>query len=219
MPTLLATINDLFVHGLPATAAVPPPRTIELVDIGSGRILTKGHGLVTGDQVKFEGQGTLPVPLVASTLYTVTVVDLDLFTVSVTGASVTLTDSGTKPFEWRIDPRPVYEKALLAASWDVQNHATAHGDLTEVTPQVVRIVCILAAYAIAFTNRLRLPITKEFLENLQRLHDDAWITLRAWEKGKPIAGIKDATPTIAEAAAIAGGPIGEPNGWGWGVGL
>ena len=217
--TALATLSDFVRLGLPATALVPPPREVEVVDIVTGRILTKGHGLLLGDIVRFEGQGTLPAPLDSTTLYTVAPVDLDLFTLSLNGSPVVLTTSGIKPYLWRADPRPVYEQALLAASSTVQDHATAHAELTEATPQVVEIVCILAAYSIIITNRLRLPISKEFFEELRRRYDDAWITLRTWQKGKPIAGVKDATPDVAEVGAIAGGPRSNANGFNWGVGL
>jgi phage gp36-like protein len=215
----LATLSDFIRLGIPATALVPPPREIEIVDVGTGRILTKGHGLVSGDLIKFEAQGVLPVPLIASTLYEATPVDLDLFTVALAGVPVVLTSSGTKPYQWRIDPRPVYEQALEAASATVQDHATAHGTITSPTQQVIEIVCILAAWTIVCTNRLNLKIAEQFRTELRQRYEDAWITLRTWQKGKPIAGITDATPTLAETGAVTGGPIASPNGWNWGVGL
>lgn len=219
MTTSFATIADFFVHGLPSTAAVPPPRTIELVDVSNGRILTKGHGLVDGDVVKFEGQGTLPTPLNSTTIYTVTMVDLDLFVVSLTGTPIVLTNVGVKPYEWRVDPRPAYQKSLIAASSTIQDHATAHGEILTPTEQVIKLTCIIAAWDIAYTNRLRLPLTDKFLEGAKARHDDAWITLRSWEKGRRIAGVKDVTPNTAEAAAITGGPAAAPTNWGWGCGL
>jgi hypothetical protein len=127
---LLASLADFVRLGLPATALVPPPREIEAVDIGTGRILTRGHGLVEGDVLKFEGQGTLPTPLVATTIYGTIIVDLDLFSLTLNGAPVTLTAAGTPPFRWRVDPRSAYEQALAAASAIVQDHATAHSEIT-----------------------------------------------------------------------------------------
>lgn len=217
--TALASLADFVRLGLPATALVPPPREVELVDVGTGRILTKGHGLLSGDVVRFEGQGTLPAPLDSTTLYTAVPVDLDMFTLTLNNALVVLTTSGVKPYLWRVDPRPMYEAAILAASSIVQDHATAHSTITEPTQQVIEIVCILAAYSIIITNRLKLPISEKFYDELRRRYEDAWITLRTWQKGKPIAGVKDSTPTLAEVGAIAGGPVSSGNGFNWGVGL
>jgi hypothetical protein len=216
---LLATLSDFVRLGIPATALVPPPREIELVDTSTGRVLTKGHGLISGDQLRFEAQGTLPAPLVATAIYTATPVDLDLFTVDLSGVAVVLTSTGTKPYSFRVDPRPAIEQALAAASATVQDHATAHSELSEVTEQVKQIVCVLAADIVVSTNRLRLPLTDKFFDNHTRKLSDAWITLRTWQSGRAIAGVKDATPTIAESGAIAGGPKMQPGGFKWGVGL
>ena len=215
----LATLSDFVRLGLPATALVPPPREVEAVDVDTGRILTKGHSLIAGDVVRFEGQGTLPAPLESTTLYEAEPVDLDLFTLTLNGSPVVLTTTGVKPYTWRVDPRPAIEQALLAATSTVQDHATAHSELTEATPQVVEIICILAAYSICVTNRLRLTISKDFFDEIRRRHEDAWITLRTWQKGKPIAGVKDSTTDVAEAGAIAGGPKTPIGGFKWGVGL
>lgn len=210
----LATISDLYVHGIPATAAVPAPREIERVDIGTGRVLTKGHGLIAGDVVRFEGQGTLPAPLAALTNYTATPIDFDTFSIP-----VSFTDAGAKPYQWRVVPYPAFNAALLAASSTVQDHATAHGEITTATPQLVRIVCILAAWDIVFTNRLGLKIAESFRAELLARYNDAWITIRSWEKGRRIAGVVDATPSVPEMGAITGGPASGVDDWGWGVGL
>ncbi|MBK9263052.1 MAG: hypothetical protein IPM54_25020 [Polyangiaceae bacterium] len=198
---------------------MPPPREIEAVDVGTGRILTKGHGLLLGDEVRFEGQGVLPAPLSTTSIYKALPVDLDLFTVSLGGTPVVLTSSGTKPFAWRASPYPAIDQALAAASATVQDHATAHSTITNPTPQIIEIVCILAAHSIVFTNRLQLKLNADFMEKTRQRYDDAWITLRSWEKGKPIAGVTDATPQVAESGAITGGPRCRPGGFNWGKGL
>jgi len=216
---LLATLADFVRLGLPATALVPPPREIESIDVNTGRILTKGHGLVAGDVLKFEAQGVLPAPLIPTAIYSATIVDLDLFTVSLNETAVVITTTGTRPYAWRVDPRPVYEQALLSASGIVQDHATAHGEITEGTEQVKLIVCILAAGIVTQTNRLKLPLTKDFIDELRAKVADAWITLRTWQSGKPIAGLKDTTPKIAEMGAITGGPANPSGGFNWGCGL
>ncbi len=216
---LLATLADFVRLGLPATALVPPPREIESVDVNTGRILTKGHGLIDGDLVKFEAQGVLPAPLIPTTLYTVAIVDLDIFTISVNGSPVVLTTTGTRPYAWRVDPRPVYEQALLSASGIVQDHATAHGEITSGTEQTKLVTCVLAAGIVSQTNRLRLPLTKDFIDELRAKVADTWITLRTWQSGKPIAGLKDSTPAISEMGAVTGSPANPSGGFGWGCGL
>ncbi len=215
----LATLDDFIRLGLPATALVPSPREIETIDVGTGYILTKGHGLVTGDVVRFEGQGVLPAPLAPATNYTATTVDIDLFTISFAGNPVTFTNTGAKPYAWRVVPYPAILAAILAASSVVQDHARAHSTIVEPTEQIKQIVCILAAHAIVTTNRLKLAITKDFYDLIQGRYADAWITLRSWEKGRSIAGVVDATPNVAEFGAITGGPSAGVEDWGWGVGL
>jgi hypothetical protein len=132
---------------------------------------------------------------------------------------VTLTAAGTPPFRWRVDPRSAYEQALAAASAIVQDHATAHSEITIATEQIKLIVCVLAADIITRANRLRLPLTEKFIDELRLKVADAWITLRTWQSGKPIAGVTDATPNVVEMGALYGGPSIVDGGFGWGVGL
>lgn len=217
--TSFATLQDFVRLGLPATALIPPLREVEAIDVVTSRILTKGHGLIDGDIVRFEAQGTLPSPLAPLTNYEVVTIDLDLFTLKLAGSSVTLLDGGIRPFQWRADPRPMIEAALEAATATIQNHATAHSKITQPTPDMVRYTCKLAAWNIIDSNRLSLKIADQFRMDLKAQHDDIWITLRTWEKGKEIPGVIDETPTIAETGARTGGPAASPSGWGWGCGL
>ncbi len=229
MTTPLASLEDFLVLGLPATALVPPPRPVEAVDPTLDRLLLKGHGLLTGDIVRWEVTGTNPAPLSTTELYEAVPIDLDLFQLRYVsgpnaGQIVDITTAGTKPIEFRVDPRPMFEAALLAASATVQDHATAHSEITTGTPQTKKITCVLAAEIVMSTNRLRLPLNEKQLENLQLRIADAWITLRTWQKGKPIAGVVDATPTTPEVGArgslVSGAPApSSSGGWGWGCEL
>lgn len=226
MVAALATLADFVRLGLPAPALVPAPRPVEVVDATLDRILVFGHGLLDGDEIRMvAGAGVLPSPLSATDRYGIATVDLDMFqlvhlTGALTGQTVDITTTGTKPIEYRADPRPAIEKALLAASSIVQDHATAHSEITVSTEQIKSIVCTLAADIMTRVNRLRLPLNEKQLEDLRARVADVWITLRTWLKGKPIAGVVDATPGTAETGAIAAliTPLVGQD-WGWGCGL
>lgn len=225
----LASLEDFYRLGLPSSALVPQPRPVESVNTSLDQILVKGHGLIEGDLLRFEALGTLPSPVVIDEHYTASPVDLDLFQVRYVdgpsaGEIVDITTAGTKPIEFRADPRPMFSQALLAASSTVQNAATAHSTIVEPTPEVIEVVCVLAAGIVMHTNRLRLPLNKDEWEALKERLVYAHARLKAWEAGKPIAGLVDATPTKAEAGARGSLVTGAPQpsafgGWGWGCGL
>jgi hypothetical protein len=226
MPTL-ATLEDFYRLGLPATALVPPPREVEAVDASLDRLLLKGHGLVEGDAMVFEGQGSLPAPLTTTGRYAAAPVDLHFFQLRhldgvSAGDIVDLTTTGTKPFAFRVDPRPAYEQALRAASATVQDKATAHSEIVVPTEEVIEVVCVLAAGIVLHANRLRLPLNADQWTQLEKRLGYAHARLKTWEAGKPIAGVTDATPTVPEAGASASLVSGVPvyaSGWGWGDGL
>jgi len=225
--TALATLEDFYRLGLPATALVPPPREVEAVDATLDRVLLKGHGLVEGDVLVFEGQGALPAPLTTSERYAAAPLDLHLFELRYyegpsAGSLVDLTTAGTKPFAFRVDPRPAYEQALRAASATVQDKATAHSAIVTPTEEIIEVVCVLAAGIVMHANRLRLPLNADQWAQLDKRLGYAHSRLKAWEAGKPIAGVTDATPNLAEAGATASLVTGATisiNGWGWGNGL
>lgn len=223
----LASLADFVRLGLPAGALVPAPRPIEAVDASLDRIVASGHGLLDGDELRLGGAGVLPVPTSIAERYGVSIVDLDAFQlVYLTGLNagqiVDLSSTGTKPIEYRVDPRPAILRAIEAASAQVQDKATAHSEIVTPTDEVIEVVCVLAAGILTGANRLRLPLNEKQLDELQTRLGYAHARLKKWEAGKPIAGLVDATPALAETGATAGlisVPPGNPNGWGWGCGL
>lgn len=223
----LASLADFVRLGLPAGALVPAPRPIETIDATLDRIVASGHGLLDGDELRLGGAGVLPVPVSAADRYGVSIVDLDAFQLVylsgvLVGQIVDLTSAGTKPIEYRVDPRPAISRAIEAASAQVQDKATAHSEIVTPTDEVIEVVCVLAAGILTSANRLRLPLNEKQLDELQTRLGYAHARLKKWESGKPIAGLIDVTPTVAEVGAVAGlvtAPNGNPSQWGWGCGI
>ena len=222
----LATLDDFFGgYGLPAAACVPQPRPIESVNATTNRILARGHGLISGDRLKLSGQGTLPTPATRDAIYEALVVDHDLFSLVHTegasvGQTVDLTTAGALPITYLVDPRPAIERELAAASSLVRDHLTGHSEVETAPEIVLRVVCTLAAWNLAYTRGLLAPNALEAIRDaLQKRYDDAQTQLARWLRGRPVAGLVDATPSTAENGARARA-VGSSDAWsGWGPGL
>lgn len=220
----LATLDDFFRLGLPPAACVPVPRPIEAVDVASDRVLARGHGLLAGDVLKFRGQGALPSPLSATAIYKAAPVDGDLFGLLYAdgpsaGLPVDLLTEGARPIEYLVDPRPAIERELAAASSLVQDHLTAHGPVDSPTEVIVKVVCTVAAYQIAMVRGM---VAKTMLEglrdSLEKRHEEAQVQLRRWLAGRPVAGLTDTTPLLADngpMGALVSAPIVIGAQWGY----
>lgn len=202
------TRQQFYTYGLRAECCTAEARQIETVDFASSPAVfeLRGHGLADGAVGRFRAEGdpkALATGLSASSTYEVTTNGGDLFTVSLAGAPVDLTDEGTGVLTWIQDLGPEIDAHLDASVSYLEDNARAYAPpfADPVRLTVIEAVCQRAAYNFAVTLRNSSPAFS--LEDLRKRFDDAQALIARLNAGETLVSDPiDATPDVEEAAAV-----------------
>lgn len=200
-----ATRAQFYTHGLPAAACVPESRSLSSVIVVDSAFELPGHGFAGGEFVRFKalGEGSaLCAGLSASALYKIVVISSDLFTVTLAGLPVTITDEGIGVISVVEDIAVRIDAILEACSSYVDANAKAYKPpfTPPFSPWVTRTVCKLAALDVALVLRRSNPSYS--LDDVKAEADKAEAFLARLAKGEPMAdNPADQTPGKAEAGA------------------
>lgn len=211
---IVLTFRDFLTHGLPSQALSLAMRPIRLADSAANTLWAPHHGVLTGDLVTVDGQGTLPTGLARGVVYRAQFVDIEHFSlVHITGPFaglvVDLQDAGTPPIVYRVDPRPIIESAL-AASWQIVNDsAKAYGELTDAPEQMRQDACVIAAYQLVVMNRIAHTLNKDDIANLEKRAAYAYARCKVAATGVPIKNASDsnAQAEMGARASLVQAPI------------
>jgi hypothetical protein len=205
------TRAQFFALGLPAEACSAPVRSLAAVYPTDDTFELAGHGLSTGDLVRFTATGgglgetpALPAPLTGGTLYEAVPVGGDLFQVRTVGGSVVnLTTAGTGVIGVVPDYLPKLDVMLEARARWVDDHCIPYTPPADTPPtgwpptSLVLAACKLAA--LDFASNVRSASPSYSIDDVKAAADKAQAFLDELRKGKPLAVQPvDATPAVAE---------------------
>lgn len=211
----IATTQDFYAHGLTAEMCAAKPRSIVAVSPAADTLTIPSHGMPEDTPFRFESNGALPAPLVAGRVYYVLpVADADdLIQVRETagGPAVDITDEGDANAtpSVLVQTKAILQRVLDAASARMVEDMSAHrGPVSraDCPEHVIAAICHEAAPDFIIT------------AGLQRAgFADPQIAARAanareqrarYRAGRPVDGLRDATPAKADNAAVTITPPG-----------
>jgi hypothetical protein len=220
-----ATRDDVFNLALSAKAFVVRAQPFDGIDVATGIVRLKAHGLSGDDFVTLEvtSGGSLPVPitgfdaLTAFTKYAVESVEFDYFRlIDVgTGNPITGYDAAGAGWSVAVDLMRRLDRHREAAAARIDESLTAHAPPLAVPYpiQVVEINARLAARRMLTTLQFDNAAFRVAAEELRATAEQDEQQLRMWVSGKPVhPRPTDETPTIADNAARAKAGRA-PAGW------
>lgn len=217
------TRDEVFNLALSAKAFVVRGQVKDAIDIGTGIIRLKAHGLSDDDFVTLEVTtgGALPTDLLAFTKYPVEQVEFDLIRIRDPDTLVPIESYASGGNGWKVivDLMRRLDLHRFASAARINESLTAHEPpLDEPYPiQVVEINARLAARrmltSLQFDNAAYKVSTDQLRETAEQDED----TLRRWMAGKPVHPRPiDQTPSINDNAARATASR-DPVGWNTGM--
>jgi hypothetical protein len=200
--------SQFHTYGLAAASCTAEARQLTSITVGNPGVFELiGHGLVDGATGRFRAEGNpaeVPVGLASTSVYTVTTNGSDLFTVSLAGSPVAVTDVGEGVINWMEDLGAAIDAHLDGAVSFIEDHARAYLPpfANPVRLSIIKAVCEIAAYTFGVTLRNTTPSYS--LEDLRKRHDDAMAWILRLNAGETLASNPvDASPDVSEAAAVA----------------
>lgn len=206
MAASYATIEDVYLMGVPRGALISPARIVASVDVSSNRIEVEGHGLGVDAAIQFVADqgGVLPAPLAALTIYyAIPVAASDSMlqvAASVGGPAIDLTTAGTSPFRLHVPIGPSIEQELEAHSRWADTLLPAHQVPLE-PPFPAWIVSVVAKRtAASMVRRLRRGDCQSILDEAADVTRDV---LRMAKSAQPL---RDAAATAPSNLATGSSP-------------
>jgi hypothetical protein len=210
------TLQEKFALGLGAEAFVAASRPISAVSIAANTLTLPGHGLEEDAPFRLESTGTLPAPLVPGVVYYAAPVagSIDLLQVRAApgGAAIDLADEGSEDGIHALiaDPTPKILAMIEAVSGDYEQALHAHklplsvvpihlkkAVVSEVDDELTTVVGLVRPNYRDPSIPARAAEARRFRARLQ--------------KGEPLRGAVDASPTVAESGATSWGD--DDTGW------
>lgn len=214
-----ATRNDVFDLGLSAQAFVVRARPFDGIDLATGVIRLKAHGLSSSDFVTLEvtSGGSLPTGLSAFTAYPVDPVEFDLLRLKDPDTGDVLTSYAAAGSGWGIavDLMRRLDRHLEASAARIDEHLTAHTPpLAAPYPvQVVEVNARLAARRMLTTLQFDNAAFRTSADQLRETAEQDEEQLRRWLAGKPVhPRPTDQTPTVVDNGARASSSR-RPSNW------
>jgi hypothetical protein len=204
----VATLQDLFTHGLPGSTAAPEARPVASVDPTTDLFEVPGHALFGGERVRFRATGAgaaLPGGVNGGRYLAATPADPDFFSITLLdGTPVDITTSGGGNISVMVDIMPKLSQMLDARSSYVRAHFKAYDPVWNTPPAwAPMIVAQLVAYDAASILRVTTP--QYSLEELKARATLAEEFCKRGDAGRPYddgAGPIDATPAKAEMGPL-----------------
>lgn len=191
------TRDDVFQLGLSAQAFVVRARPVQAsdVDISTGTVRLKAHGLTDDDVITLEltSGGSLPTGLSAFTAYGVEVVSFDLFRITSSGTPITSYASAGSGWGVAIDPLRRIDRHILDAAAIINDKLTAHAPPLEVDPEtgdyppvIVGLNARLAALAAVTSLQFENAQARVATDRLEAMIARDWKNLSTYLAGRPV---------------------------------
>lgn len=203
-----ATRDDVYLLGLAAQAFVVRPRPVlpADVDLATGTIRLKAHGLTSADVLSLEvtGGGSLPTGLSAFVALSPVVVTSDLFRI----AGFNSYASAGNGWGVVVDPGRRLDAHLVETAAEIDEHLTAHeppilvDPLTGKFPQIlVGLNARMAARAAVTSLQIENAQYKVAVDRLVAREEFDKLILADWKEGKPVHPVPvDADPVADNGA-------------------
>lgn len=205
-----ATRDDVFQKALAAGAFVVRARPFDAIDIATGIITFKAHGLNALDLITLEvvSGGELPYTLATGQPYSVEVVSFDSLRIIDPdgGSPITSYPNAGQGWAIAIDPIRRLESNLDSNAGIVDEHLTGHEPpLKEPYPrQVVWVNAVLAAHDTVTSLQFDNAAYRVASDILEKKWDRAQGMLQTWLKGKPVQPRPTDQDTLPNTGARAG---------------
>jgi hypothetical protein len=220
--------QDVYALGLDAAAFARPARRVEGVDLLSGTLSLRSHGLALGAALTLSvlssstlgaPTATLPAPLAVGHVYGAAPLSADalqLRDAPGTGGALisTFISKGHGVIGLVPDSGADLDAAIDAATTLIDQYARAHA--APMQAAALRLVCAYVSARIYVSAHAAMnPAYAEALEGPSWLRGLIDKLFAAWMAGAPILGAVDASPDVAEMGprvlSTRGGPFGPPR--------
>jgi len=192
-----ATRDDVYQLALSAQAFVSRARTLDAVDIFTGIIKCKAHGLTSDDIVTIDVASGAVVPTGVSTTvaYSVEPVSSDLFRLvdPATSLPITSFDQSGKGWGIAIDPARRIDAHLVETAARIDEHLTAEEPPIKTDPNtglypavLVGLNARMAARQAVASLQVENPAYRVAVDRLEAQKDADEAMLQKWLQGKPI---------------------------------
>lgn len=208
--TAYATRRDVYRYGLARGTIGTPARIVASASSSADTLTLDDHGFEDDDEVLFRAadSGSLPSPLVASTVYYVKRVSDSTFQVAATagGAAIDLTTEGESFF---VSTELPIDDVLEFYSRFVDAFLPAHAVPLD-SPYPVVVTAIVAELA---ARKLQL-LSGQTSESMAQVELAAKAQLERWAKGLPLRDAAATAATNKAVVATVGSSVADPRGWG-----
>jgi hypothetical protein len=205
-----ATRKDVYRYGLPRGTIGTPARIVASASTSAETLTLDDHGFEDDDEVLFRATdgGTLPSPLVASTVYYVKRVSDSTFQVAATagGVAINLTTAGES---FLVSTELPIDDVLEFYSRFVDAFLPAHAVPLE-DPYPIVVTAIVAELA---ARKLQL-LSGQTSESMAQIEVAAKAQLERWAKGIPLRDADATAATNLAVVATVGSSVADPRGWG-----